>query len=66
MKDNLPKELKYYICLFTLQGHRTWRMIIHPTVEGIERQLKPPHNRTKVTAKKFFEVNRLTGEMEEF
>lgn len=61
-----PKELKYFICLFKLEGHRTWRMLIHGTMEGLELQLKPPHNKAKITAKKFFEIDRLTGLMEEF
>ncbi len=61
-----PDQLKYYVCLFQLEGHTTWHGMFNKTVEGIERQLKPPQNRTKVTAKKFFEIDRITGTFEEF
>ena len=62
----MNKELKYFFCLFTLEGHKTWRMLMHSTLEGLEKQLKPPHNGARVTAKRFFEIDRVTGKMEEF
>ena len=61
-----PKYLKYYVCIFKIEGHNTWHGMFNKSVEGIEKELKPPVFRAKITAKKFFEIDRLTGNFEEF
>lgn len=61
-----PEELKFYLLLFRLEGHETWHGLFSKKMEIIEKQLKPPQNNTKITAKKWFEIDRLTGNFEEF
>ena len=56
------KELKYYICVFKKDGHTTWRVMLESNMEAMEKQL----GLFKATKKKFFEVDRITGNMEEF
>ncbi len=56
------KQLKYFICLFKLEGHTTWRLTSSTSVDIIEKSLKL----AKVTHKRYYEIDRLTGIMEEF
>lgn len=65
-EHELQKEIKSYVCMFLLEGHRTWRVTLGRTVEQIEWQLKTQLGKNKVTKKKFFEIDRLTGSFEEF
>ena len=60
------ESVKAYICLFLMEGHTTYRIAVNPTIEGIEKQFKEQLGKNKVTAKKFFEIDRLTGSFEEF
>lgn len=55
---------KYFICLFKKEGHTTWRIVTGDTLEQVENSIKL--TKAKITARKFFEIDRLTGEMEEF
>ena len=58
--------LKGYICLFKIEGHRTYRVMTNSSIEAIELHLKTQTSGQKITMKKFFEVDRLTGTLEEF
>lgn len=60
------ESIKAYICLFRMEGHKTYRIAVHPTIEGIEKQFREQIGKNKVVAKKFFEINRLEGTFEEF
>lgn len=60
-----PEELKYYVLIFQMVGHETWHWIPGKTMEVIDKQLKAMTG-VKITAKKFFEIDRLTGTFEEF
>lgn len=66
MKELKKSELKYYVCLFKMEGHETFRMQTGKTVNDIEYYLKTQIGKNKVTARKFFEIDRLTGKIEEF
>jgi hypothetical protein len=60
MKEN-PK---YFMCLFMLENHTTWRLVVEGSLEKIGDQLGKCKD--KVLKKRFFEIDRVTGEMEEF
>ena len=69
-KDNinyeLPKELKSCICLFKMEGHQTWRVLLMRDADAVELYFKTQVGKNKVTQKKFFEIDRITGTFEEF
>jgi len=62
----MSKELKYYVCLFKLKEHETYRIVSMRSVEECEKYLKTQLGKNIVTSKKFFEIDRLTGKFEEF
>jgi hypothetical protein len=49
-----------------MAGHRTYRVMVNGSVEAIEKQLKEQLGKNIVTEKRFYEIDRLTGNMEEF
>lgn len=61
-----PSDLKYFICLFKMEGHETWRLQTGKSIQQIEQYLKSQLGTHIVTAKKFFEIDRITGSFEEF
>lgn len=62
----IPGQVKGYVCLFKIDGHRTFRITHASSVKNIEKQLKNALGKHKVTEKKFFEIDRITGSFEEF
>lgn len=48
------KELKYFIRMFKLEGHQTWRITMEPNLDNIKG---------KIIEKKVVEINRITGEI---
>ena len=59
-------EHKSYLCLFQVDGHRTWRQTNASTIEKIEHTLKTNLGKAKLTKKKFFEIDLNNGTFEEF
>lgn len=59
------KEPKYLILVFKIEGHSTWRMLSGPDEKQIMAQLTS-REFPKVTAKKFIEIDRITGKIEEY
>lgn len=55
-------KLKYYLCLFKLVGHTTYHGTFGRSVDEIMSSV----DKTKITSKKFYEIDRLTGKIEEF
>lgn len=55
----------YYLTLYTLEGHKTWRAHLASDQRGFENQFynqqqgKPP----RITAKIIIKINRLTSEL---
>lgn len=62
----MENKLCYYICAFKMEGHKTFRLLVGRDVEGIETRLKEELGNNKVIEKRFYEVDRLTGNLEEF
>lgn len=59
-------DIKGYVCLFKMEGHYTYRIMSAPKITTIEKQLKNQIGPNKIIAKKFFEIDRVTGSFEEF
>lgn len=68
MKKN-EQDLAYYMTMFKIEGHETWRINVGGTPESFRKSIltafpgggKIP----KITAKKIYRVDRMTGEIEE-
>lgn len=70
MPKNKPKEVakeipKYFLCLFKVEGHATWRSIMVPTLEKVDDQLKNQTGKNKITERKVFVIDRTAGTLEE-
>jgi len=65
-KDKQQKELAYYLNLFKVKDHTTWRIDLKDSKEGFENTFKHPEcKRPNITDIKTFRVDRLTGKIEE-
>lgn len=62
-KNNKPKDLAYYLTMFKIEGHETWRVQLHPTPEGFAAEIAKAINMPKVTEKKVHRIDRITGEI---
>lgn len=62
----MEKELYYFIHLFKIKGHKTWRADFKGTQSGFEEQFKHPENkRPNITEMKIFKIDRITGEIKQ-
>ncbi len=63
------KELAYYLTMFKIEGHDTWRVSVGGDTSAFKRSLIEVHpgggKAPKVTAKKLFRIDRITGALEE-
>ncbi len=58
------KDLSYYITLFTLEGHSTWRAFMSQNKEGfLNDQKNWGKNPTKITKQNTMRIDRLTGQI---
>ncbi len=66
MTDKRPatKELAYYLTVFKIEGHETWRASMGGYAGAFSESLKTG-NHPKVTAKKLYRIDRITGALEE-
>lgn len=67
-KINKPKidDLAYYLTLFKIEGHTTYRASLHDRKDGFDRQFTNPENkRPKITEMKVLRIGKLKGEVEE-
>lgn len=55
---------KYFILLFKKENHETWRLATADSVEQLDASVAK--SKDKILKRRYFEVDRLTGEMEEF
>lgn len=56
------KDLAYYLTLFTVEGHTTWRTHLAGHKNGFDEYLSTSANPPKVTAKRVVRIDRITGE----
>lgn len=59
-KTSQEKDLSYYLTLYKLEGHETWRAILSQNPEGFDLQSKH-NNFPKVTERVNMKINRITG-----
>jgi hypothetical protein len=57
------KDLSYYLTLYTLEGHETWRAHLGGLSDSFERQWKQNPKAPRITAKIVIKINRLTSEL---
>jgi len=55
---------KYFITLFKIEGHEQWRLNSAVSAEGFDEEAKR-NKYPKITDRKVFVVDRITGEMSE-
>lgn len=60
------KELAYYLELYTLEGHKTWRASLSQFKDGLDQMVK---NQTtgkfpKITERHTIRIDRLTGQIQ--
>ncbi len=54
-----------YAVMFTIEGHATWRISLYPGKADFDDYLSKQINHPKITAKKFFVIDRITGNITE-
>lgn len=54
-------ELVYYITLFKIEGHSTWRCSIKATPTAFDEEIEKTKGFPKITARKVYRVDRKTG-----
>ena len=56
-------ELKAIICLYQMENHNTWHVQHTKNMDAMNNYLRDiqAQSKNKVTAKKFFEIDRITG-----
>lgn len=57
MKDK-PKDISYYLTLFQIEGHQTWRTHLDKRPDSFDKHLVPV---TKITKTQRFKIDRITG-----
>lgn len=53
------KDLSYYLTLFKIEGHTTWRAHLAADPQGFAKQCQP--GMPKITEKKTVRIDRITG-----
>ena len=56
------KDLVYYVTLFKIEGHETWRASLSLHHDGFDREWNDGAH-PKVTDKDVFRIDRLTGQI---
>ena len=60
-KKQEKKDLSYYLTLFKISGHQTWRTHISDHKDGFSKQI--PNIKTDITDTQLYKIDRLTGEV---
>lgn len=60
-KDIKKTNVKSYILMFTIEGHKTWRLNPVPSKEAWDKYLAGQLKHPKLTEMKWFVVDRITG-----
>lgn len=59
--QNQPKALEYYLTLFKLEGHQTWRAHLGGYKESFEKVITANAHQPKVTESQTLVIDRITG-----
>mgnify|MGYP001564470505 CR=1 FL=1 len=57
-------DLAYYLTLFKIEGHSTWRSHLASARGKFERERSSWTHPPKITDKKVYRIDRVTGEIE--
>lgn len=55
------KDLAYYVTMFKLEGHTTWRCHMSQNQQGFELEQKNWPPKVKITEKNVLRIDRITG-----
>lgn len=55
------KEMVYFLTLFKIEGHQTFRASLKSDADGFDREVKNTVNYPKITEKKIIKIDRITG-----
>lgn len=58
----MEKELAYYVTMFKIEGHTTWRAHLCGHKDGFTRQVE--NDKAKVTEKNVLRIDRITGQIQ--
>lgn len=60
---NQNKDLSYYLTMFTLEGHTTWRCHLSQKKDGFDHEWNSQQQgvKPKITARNVIHIDRLTG-----
>lgn len=61
-EDTSSKDLGYYVTLFKIEGHSTFRAHLHSDAGGFDREWSQGGTRPKITEKRVYRIDRITGE----
>lgn len=59
----MEKDIAYYLTIFKIKGHTTWRMSLNGDKEAFNHGLKNMQN-TTITERKDFRFDRIAGKWE--
>ena len=61
----MKKELAYYLTLYKIEGHTTWRAQLSHEKNGFDNQIKSQKEgrHPKITARRNVRIDRITGEV---
>lgn len=65
VKNDKKGDLAYYLTLFKIEGHTTFRLQMHSTPEGFDKEWASGINRPTITERKVMRVDRITGAITE-
>lgn len=64
-KSNKSKELAYYLTVFKIEGHTTYRALLHSDTGGFAREWEHDGKHPAPLDKKIYRFDRITGEIKE-
>lgn len=62
-ENKTPKDLAYYLTLFKIEGHTTWRAHLCGYKNGFKQQVE--NDKAKVTESMVIRIDRITGTFSE-
>lgn len=65
IKQEAPKELSYYLTLYTLEGHTTWRADLRQHKDGFDKQWNSQTQGKvpKILKRHTIRIDRITGQI---
>lgn len=61
----MPKDFYYYLTMFKIEGHTTWRCVMSMDKKSFSKAVAADPNHPKITDIKILLIDRITGELKE-